>query len=447
MAAAVLASSQTPPTPTSTSSSAASSHTATASMDFTLEHATIEHSPLLIVRAHEPFNAEPTAAALVEFPITPNELVYCRNHGPVQEYDWDAFAVTIRTWLGKGGAGVEGEERSVTFSAREIREKFEKVEVEAALQCAGNRRKEMSGVKPVVGVLWDDGVVANCTWAGARLRDILANAGVQLPLTTVIAISDKDNALFDAPAGPSGIHVRLNSRVTPCEDDAYYGASIPLEKALSEDVLIAYEMNGEPLPPDRGGPVRAVVPGFLGARWVKWIDEIVVCTAESDNYYQARDYKVLSSDVETAEQALAAWPTHPAQTTLPLNSVVASVMRQGPAAVLVKGYAVGRGACRVVRVEVSVDAGATWIPAQITYGGPEGEPKGTRKSGNIQRQRQGPRWGWTLWAVLLTGERVREGVRGTVYSRAIDEEGNVQQRTCPWNYRGVAYCPWGIKAF
>ncbi|TFY64127.1 hypothetical protein EVJ58_g2827 [Rhodofomes roseus] len=381
-------------------------------MDFSQE---VPHSDLLIIRGHQPFNAEPKASALVQFPITPEELVYCRNHGPVQEYDWDDFEVKIRIRDLKGDGPSFAAERIVT--AKDVREQFERVEVEAALQCAGNRRKEMSTLKPVVGVLWDDGVIANCKWAGARLRDVLAAAG--LPGSLLDQASD-----LETTTGPSGLYVRFNSSVTPTENDAYYGASISLEKALSNDALLAYEMNDAPLSPDRGGPLRAVVPGYLGARWVKWVDEIEICREESPNYYQARDYKVLPPEIENKEQAKDAWTKYPSMTTLPLNSVIASITRRSPTEIFVKGYAIGRGSARVTKIEVTLNEGTAWMPAKITY--------------------QGGKWSWTLWSASVA---VEEGMHGTMHIRASDEKGNVQQQTCPWNMRGVAYCPWGVKTF
>ncbi|EPT01408.1 hypothetical protein FOMPIDRAFT_1145132 [Fomitopsis schrenkii] len=381
-------------------------------MDFSKE---VSHSKLLIIRGHQPFNAEPKASALVQFAITPDELVYCRNHGPVQEYDEDEFEVRIRV----RDVHVDGQAFAAekVMKAKDIREKFEMAEVEAALQCAGNRRKEMSTIKPVVGVLWDDGVIANCKWGGARLRDVLAAAGLPEALL-------QRGSEIETTAGPSGLFVRFNSSVTPTENDTYYGASISLEKALSNDALLAYEMNNEPLSPDRGGPLRIVVPGYLGARWVKWVDEIEVCMQESPNYYQARDYKVLPQEIETKDQAKGAWSKYPSMTTLPLNSVIASLTRRSPTELIVKGYAIGRGSAEVTKVEVSLDEGMSWLPARITY--------------------QGGKWSWTLWSVSVA---VDEGAHGTLHCRASDEKGNVQQKTCPWNMRGVAYCPWGAKSF
>ncbi|KAH9847232.1 molybdopterin binding oxidoreductase [Lenzites betulinus] len=357
-------------------------------MDYTHE---VSHSSLLVVRADQPYNAEPTAAALVEFPITPEDLVYCRNHGPVLEYDEDTFAISVQTLQG-----------SRVFTAKEMREAFPRAEVVAALQCAGNRRKEMDQVKKVHGVLWNDGVISNNRWAGVPLRDVLQAVGIDV------------QAL-------SGWHVCFASHVTPCQDDKDYGGSIPITKAMSpeEDVLLAYEMDGQPLSPDHGGPMRVVVPGYLGARWVKWVDTIYLSQDESPNFYQQLDYKVLPEEIDTKEKARPMWSKFPSLTTLPLNSVVGSVTRKEPDAISVKGYAIGSGDVQVANVEVSTDDGATWHDARITY--------------------QEGKWSWTLWEALL--EHVP--VSGVVYSRATNRHDEVQQRSGKWNMRGVAYNPWG----
>lgn len=106
-------------------------------MDFSRE---VSHSELLVIRGHQPFNAEPKTSALVQFPITPEELVYCRNHGPVQEYDEDEFEVKVRV----RDVQVEGQSFAAekVLTAKDIREKFEMTEVEAALQvCCASLNK------------------------------------------------------------------------------------------------------------------------------------------------------------------------------------------------------------------------------------------------------------------------------------------------------------------
>ncbi|KAJ6607359.1 Oxidoreductase, molybdopterin-binding domain-containing protein [Mycena sp. CBHHK59/15] len=343
------------------------------------------HSDVLIVQAKEPFNAEPPASALVEFEQTPEDLVYCRNHGPVLEYPEDTYVLTIKC----------GDETRLRLSMRELRS-FPKADVVSLLQCAGNRRKEMGAIKPVNGVPWADGVVANCKWAGVRLCDLLKRTGVQT-------------------AGYA--HVCFASYATLCQDDEYYGASIPLQKAMTfeDDVLLAYEMNDEPLSADHGGPLRVVVPGYLGARWVKWLDTIALSPAESPNYYQQHDYKILPPDVFSI------------LVPLPLNSVIASVtpMRlpsSSLVSIYVKGYALpGAPSCgNVSTVEVSIDGGATWRPATITY--------------------QQGKWSWTLWELSIDDVPPT----GTVYSRARDEVGGMQARQGTWNLRGIAYNAWGV---
>ncbi|KAJ3555748.1 hypothetical protein NM688_g2404 [Phlebia brevispora] len=331
-------------------------------MDYSRE---VDHSQLLIVRGKEPFNAEPKASALVEFAITPDDLVYCRNHGPVEDLDDDTYTLTV----------TNTRQGDVKFTMHDLRTQFTQHEVVAALQCAGNRRKEMNNVKPVRGILWDDGVVCNARWGGVRLRDVLLKADVSL----------------DGAA-----HVQFASHVTLCEDDTYYGASIPLEKAMDidGDVLLAFEMNGAPLSPDRGGPLRLVVPGYCGARWVKWIDTLRVSPEESPNYYQARDYKVLPPEIETKEAAGQVWAKYPSITSLPLNSVIATALVR-PAdhgkSLLVKGYATPHMSANIAAVEVSIDNGTTWLPAHITY--------------------QEGKWSWTLWeAVGRRCTRPRTGI-------------------------------------
>ncbi|KAG2018151.1 sulfite oxidase [Coprinopsis cinerea AmutBmut pab1-1] len=368
-------------------------------MDYTNEP---PHSSLLTIQAKEPFNAEPSAAALVEFPITPEDLVYCRNHGPVRVFDEETYRVQV------GGCVKSGR----SWTVRELKGAFGKREVVAVLQCAGIRRKEMGVIKKVNGVPWSDGVIANCRWGGVLLRDVILAAGVDT-----------------AEAREEDMHVCFASYATLCEDDKYYGASIPLGKALDEmgDVLLAYEMNGEPLTPDHGGPLRVVVPGYLGARWVKWVDTITISTSESPNYYQQRDYKILPPSIDS--KALATpdvWAKYPSMTTLPLNSVVGSVTplsSSSPSgtAILVKGYAVPGGeGSNVKGVEVTVDDGETWYPATITY--------------------QEGRWSWTLWEVEVDGVEVS----GRVRSCAVDSEGRRQPKEGVWNLRGVAYNAWGV---
>ncbi|KAG6820490.1 hypothetical protein H0H93_016552 [Arthromyces matolae] len=357
------------------------------SMDYSAEP---PHSELLTVQAQQPFNAEAPVGSLVEFDITPEDLVYCRNHGPVREFDEKTYLVSI-----KGGV-----DKEIKYTVSDLKSLFPCAQVVAALQCAGNRRNEMGAIKPVSGVGWDSGVIANCKWGGVRVRDVLAHVGVQ----------QHGNA-----------HVCFASYATLCQDDDYYGSSIPLERAmnLDSDVLLAFEMNDEPLTSEHGGPIRLVVPGFLGARWVKWLDTIIVSPTESPNFYQQRDYKILPPTVATKDAAKLLWPKYPCMTSLPLNSVIGSISLTSSTSLYIKGYAVPSPTANVASIEVTVDGGKTWHDARITY--------------------QEGRWSWTLWEAELEG--VTDS--GVLHCRARDDQGTVQPREGLWNLRGVAFNAWG----
>ena len=161
--------------------------------------------------------------------------------------------------------------------ATELRSLFRQYEIEATIQCSGNRRSEMAAHRPIKGLEWRQGAIGNAVWRGVLLRDVLAHAG------------------FD-PRDPLAVSVRhvqfegLDRDVTGTQ----YGASIPLAKALSAegDVLLAFEMNGQPLTRDHGAPLRVIAPGVTGARSVKWLGRVVLSDRESASHWQQRDYKV-----------------------------------------------------------------------------------------------------------------------------------------------------------
>lgn len=152
-----------------------------------------------------------------------------------------------------------------------------------------------------------------------------------------------------------------------------YGASIPLEKALSDDVLLAYKMNDETLTSDHGYPLRVLVPGTVGARSVKWVNRIVISDKESDSHWQKADYKMLPSSVKQPQQVdydrvpaiqesnVQSAICSPASTDDGNTVKVLSVKPNGDDArnqtLTVKGYAVGGGGRQVQNVQLSLDRG------------------------------------------------------------------------------------------
>uniref|UniRef100_A0A8C2SPL9 Sulfite oxidase n=1 Tax=Coturnix japonica TaxID=93934 RepID=A0A8C2SPL9_COTJA len=353
--------------------------------------------PGLRVNSQKPFNAEPPAELLAERFLTPNELFFTRNHLPVPAVEPGSYRLRVD---GPGG-------RTLSLSLDELRNRFPKHEVTATLQCAGNRRSEMSRVRPVKGLSWDIGAISTARWGGARLRDVLLHAGFPEER------GDEWHVCFEGlDADPGG---------------APYGASIPYGRALSPvaDVLLAYEMNGTELPRDHGFPVRVVVPGVVGARSVKWLRRVTVSPAESPSHWQQNDYKGFSPcvDWDTVD-----YRTAPAIQELPVQSAVTQP-RPGaavpPGELTVKGYAWSGGGREVVRVDVSVDGGRTWNVARLAG----------------DKAPLGRAWAWALWELTVP---VTAGTELEIVCKAVDNSYNVQPDSVApiWNLRGVLSNAW-----
>jgi sulfite oxidase len=224
-----------------------------------------------------------------------------------------------------------------------LREAFREREVTATLQCAGNRRAGLIAVRDIPGEApWGPGATGTATWTGVALADVLELAG---PL---------DEA---SDVGFEGADV--SSERKPAER---FGGSIPLDKARRPEVLLAWAMNGEPLPLLHGAPLRVVVPGYIGARSVKWLERIEVRSRPWQGYFQHVVYRLLPEDGTPGPGA--GMPLG----VVALNSDVLSppdggTVPAGP--VDVRGYAFAGGERHVARVDVSLDGGASWSQAEL----------------------------------------------------------------------------------
>ncbi|CAL4892398.1 unnamed protein product [Urochloa decumbens] len=361
--------------------------------------------PSLRINAKEPFNAEPARRDLVASYITPVDLFFKRNHGPIPILDdIDSYCVTI------GG----GPRR---LSLDDIR-RLPKYNVTATLQCAGNRRTEMSKSRKVRGVGWDVCALGNATWGGAKLSDVLQLVGV--PYHTEIT-----------PSG--GKHVEFVS-VDQCPEEkgGPYKASIPLGQATNPaaDVLLSYEMNGEVLKRDHGYPLRAIVPGVIGARSVKWLDRIDIIEEESQGFFMQKDYKMFPPSVDWDN---IMWSTRKPQMDYPVQSAICSLedmsaIKTGQ--VTVVGYALSGGGRGIERVDISPDGGKSWFEAHRYQ--KQGVPY---VAGNITSDK----WAWVLFKAIVD-------VKGDIeiVAKAVDSSANVQPESVEsiWNLRGILNTCW-----
>jgi len=347
----------------------------------------------LNVHKSEPLNAEPPLPALSEAFLTPVERFYIRTHGEIPRLDGARHRLRVE--------GLVSE--PLDLSMAELRTQFPRRVVTATLQCAGNRRAELSEVAPVSGTQWDAGAIGTAEWAGVALSDVLRAAGVW-------ETTSKE------------LHVAFEAADQVSEEGSQftYGGSIPLTKALSDEVLLADEMNAAPLAPEHGFPLRVVVPGYIGARSLKWLTLVRLQDRPSDNPFQQKEYKLYPP--EMSEDGI----DPDAGTILyefPLNAVICAptegaVLRAG--LVALRGYAVASGR-PIERVEVSTDAGRSWTRAEMEAG-------------------RGERWAWTLWTAhveLLAGAH-------ELIVRAWDGAAQTQPERAEhvWNPKGYVGSAW-----
>lgn len=350
----------------------------------------MRHSKL-IVKKQNPLNAEPPLEALRGSFITPTEAFYIRDHGSIPRTDPEQYRLTV-------GGKVK---KPLSLSLDDLRRDFPKCTLTATLQCAGNRREELSEVEEAEGVQWEEGAIGTAQWGGAELRAVLRAAGGDESAGHVAF------AAFDA--------VEKEGRRFG------FGGSIPMAKALAPEVLLAWEMNGAPLPHEHGHPLRVVVPGYIGARSVKWLSRISVQDQPSDNYFQRHAYKLFPPDVDEDN---VRWEQGMMLGELPVNAAICNPLEGEAVAagtLRVQGYAIAGGGRTVERVDLSADGGRSWTAAALTGG-------------------QDSPWAWTLWEAAL---EVRPGDLELVV-RAWDSAAQTQPEDPEqvWNFKGYLNNAW-----
>ena len=313
----------------------------------------------------------------LRFPITPVGLHYLLIH-------YDVPAVSPEGWR----LAVRGE-RELSLDLEELRTR-PAVELAVTMECAGNGRARLDP-RPI-SQPWLLEAVGTARWRGTALRPLLEEAGVPGAAVEV---------LFTG----------LDRGLEGGEKQSFQRA-LPLDDALRDEVLLAYEMNGAPLPPQHGFPLRLVVPGWYGMTNVKWLSRIELLEKPFGGYQNRMGYRLRQTEEDEGEPLSRMQP----RSLLVPPGIPEFLTRERLVAageVLLEGRA-WSGLATVESVEVSVDGGSTWALAGL-------EPKGER-------------WAWRGWSFRWDA-RPGECV---LSSRARDEAGNEQPAEPPWNLGGYA---------
>jgi DMSO/TMAO reductase YedYZ molybdopterin-dependent catalytic subunit len=325
------------------------------------------------VMTERPLNAETPNTALRSW-ITDNDVFFKRNQGKIPE-----TPVSLSDWR----LSVEGLVKKNLQLTFEDLGRLPKVEAADTLECSGNSRSLLAQKAP--GNPWTIGGVGNAIWGGIWLKDLLEKAGLQDDARHVSFEG------FEKPLGSAGIK---------------FIRSIPLEKAMSS-TLLAYEMNGQPLPLKHGYPLRALALGWTGANCVKWLKKITVLGQPVEGFFMDNVYRVFQKgEAPNSGQVVK---------DIEVKSIIVEpekdqILSAGTVPVRGAAYA---GEAGIEKVEVSVDQGTTWHPAELI---------------GLDQP-----YAWRHWEYLW---QAKAGGNHTIMARATDSHGCRQPEAAHWNALG-----------
>ncbi|RDE22657.1 molybdopterin containing oxidoreductase [Motiliproteus coralliicola] len=329
-----------------------------------------------------PVNAE-TPPALLDDPITPTNRHFIRNNGiPPSEVNPETWELTIDGLV----------ENPLTLSIADLKKQFEVVTRALTIECGGNGRAFFD--PPAKGNQWTYGAVACSEWTGVRLKDVLEKAGVQKSVVYT--------AHYGADAHLSGKQGKLP-----------ISRGLPIDKAMTDNILIAFEMNGEPLHPHNGAPLRLVVPGWPGSCSQKWLKRIQLRDVVHDGpkmtgtAYRVPNRPVApGTKVDKKDFVIIERMPVKSLITYPANNAVSGLETE------VRGHA-WSGDRTVKKLEISIDFGATWQTAELDSPVNDGA--------------------WQNW---LAKVKFPQSGYFEVWARATDSEGVMQPFAINWNPKG-----------
>jgi DMSO/TMAO reductase YedYZ molybdopterin-dependent catalytic subunit len=311
--------------------------------------------------------------------ITPISHFFVRNHLH------EPATLDASTWR----LAISGEvEKPLVFSLADL-EKLQSHAVVSVLECAGNGRGLVDPHVP--GIQWQKGAVGNARFNGVRLADVLERVGLK---------STGKHVMF------RGLD-EVPGKVPP------FIRSIPLEKAMHPDTLVATHINGVRLPKHHGFPARALVPGWVGAASCKWLAEIKVLNQPFDGNFMNPGYRLPNEPMKSGA-AITLENSHPVS-DLNVKSLIAAPgegAKLRSRVIRVRGVA-WAGDSEVTRLDVSTDSGASWQTAELG--------------------KEHAKYAWRLWSFAFKAPKPGSY---TIMSRASDSQGRVQPASVSWNPGG-----------
>ncbi|VVS97260.1 Oxidase [Sphingomonas sp. EC-HK361] len=319
--------------------------------------------------------------------FTPNDRFFVRWH-----YSDIPTAVDPATFRLRVGGAVK---RPLAIPLGELL-KLPRVEMAAVNQCSGNSRGFFTPRVP--GAQWGNGAIGNAKWTGVRLKDVLDLAGV----------------------APGARQVRVSGLDRPPPDAPWFAKALEIDHARDGEVMIAFAMNDAPLPLLNGFPIRLIVPGWFSTYWVKALDRIEVLSAPDTGFWMEKAYRIPATPGANVAPGAKDFPTVPINRMVPrafFTNVADTAATTASKPLYVRGLAMG-GASAVARVDLSMDAGASWHAARL------GRDEG--------------RYGFRLWEATLP-PLARGGYRLWVRCTNADREAQPMQPT--WNPGGFMRNP------
>ncbi|KAK0565886.1 hypothetical protein OC844_000994 [Tilletia horrida] len=376
--------------------------------------------------------------------LTPQNLFYVRNHGAVPQISEDK----AKNWR----LEVHGLcRRPTTFSIDDLKRLFPTISLPVTLVCAGNRRGEQIRVKPGLGFFWGAAGVSTGIFTGVRLSDILDYVQPIKPVGGFPYYHDHSKG---GTRGKRARHVIFEG----CDElpQGKYGTSQRIQwcRDPTKGMMIAWGLNGEPLTPDHGFPLRLIVPGQIGGRMVKWLNRIEIAEDESQHFLHFKDNKVLptqlTADMARSPEYDAFWkdpkyiindlnvnaamtvPDHNQvlQLDAPSSNTSKEKMFQ------LQGYAYTGGGKRIHRVELSFDEGINWELAEVSY------PEDVFRTkplvnhpfyGTLDITDTEMSWCWCFWSFKVPVSKFADGSVAAIFVRATDEGLGVMPRDMYWN--------------